>query len=501
MTALANPYSDMISGPVSGENDFFGRDRLLDDADSLLCQPGQKAGNLAICGPRKIGKTSLLQRIQRLLELRRPEAVAVSWSGEQCLSVSASGFVHGLYHRLRRALEKHLDLQAEPLLPTHPQDQLFVQMAFERLLELAGSRDLHVIFFLDEFQVFVHKYQLGFEHYNWLRSLTQASSRQWSAALVIATLQPLQHYSSAINSSGLLATFKPGVPPLGPLDRRSALALVETPAQRVGFDLPGGAAETMYAQMGGHPYLTALSAHELFQRSQRGPVPKLHDAEWLKETMKWATPVLEQIAKGIPEELHEEVTRLVSSSFARPFQSLTPTAEALVHCGLCVWQDELHLHPAGAVFARYLRDRFDSSSRADELADPSQVRELRDMLQAQEPRLRNHVEAMMRKAHGSHWEKTSGALTLEQVGKARNKSSTGRCVDGLTVGELSEVLKKVPGVDPTLKGIVDKLSPVLKIRNKNEHGSLTEAIESLAVQEALLVLNRLRTYLDNHGIW
>jgi hypothetical protein len=67
-TGQQNLYA--ISGPVSGDLSFFGRERVLQEVIDLL-DAGQPVG---IFGLRKVGKTSLIQRLQGRLSLRRPIA-------------------------------------------------------------------------------------------------------------------------------------------------------------------------------------------------------------------------------------------------------------------------------------------------------------------------------------------------------------------------------------------------------------------------------------------
>jgi hypothetical protein len=65
-TGQQNLYA--ISGPVSGDLSFFGRDRTLQEIIDLL-DAGQPVG---VFGLRKVGKTSLIQRLQGRLAHRRP---------------------------------------------------------------------------------------------------------------------------------------------------------------------------------------------------------------------------------------------------------------------------------------------------------------------------------------------------------------------------------------------------------------------------------------------
>jgi hypothetical protein len=65
-TGQQNLYA--ISGPVSGDLSFFGRERVLQEIIDLL-DAGQPVG---LFGLRKVGKTSLIQRLQGRLDQRRP---------------------------------------------------------------------------------------------------------------------------------------------------------------------------------------------------------------------------------------------------------------------------------------------------------------------------------------------------------------------------------------------------------------------------------------------
>jgi hypothetical protein len=68
-TGQQNLYA--ISGPVSGDLSFFGRERVLQEVIDLL-EMGQPVG---LFGLRKMGKTSLIQRLQGRLAQQQPIAM------------------------------------------------------------------------------------------------------------------------------------------------------------------------------------------------------------------------------------------------------------------------------------------------------------------------------------------------------------------------------------------------------------------------------------------
>jgi len=107
-TGQQNLYA--ISGPVSSDLSFFGRERVLQEIIDLL-DAGQPVG---IFGLRKVGKTSLVQRLQGQMAQRRPIAF-VDTQG----TVRQQG-VWPLYPAIIAALAAHLrrirpDLSLPPL--------------------------------------------------------------------------------------------------------------------------------------------------------------------------------------------------------------------------------------------------------------------------------------------------------------------------------------------------------------------------------------------------
>jgi len=105
-TGQQNLYA--ISTPVSSDLSFFGRERVLQETIDLL-NAGQPVG---LFGLRKVGKTSLIQRIQGRLTQRRPLALV------DTQKIAQQQGIWSLYPDVIAAFVDHLQrYQAEIALP------------------------------------------------------------------------------------------------------------------------------------------------------------------------------------------------------------------------------------------------------------------------------------------------------------------------------------------------------------------------------------------------
>jgi hypothetical protein len=259
-----NPF--FHRGPVREAAYFFGRAREIEFATDLLRQ-GQ---SLAVSGPRRIGKTSLL------FHLAQPEVAAAHGLGPETARwiYLDGGMLDGLDEEwLYGAVDRELGGEADAVPYGH-----FV----ERLRALAASRLAgsspaapRLILALDEFELIAANPRLGPALFNRLRGLTT----QYPLQFITASRDPLWQLAFAHRetlSSPFFNIFAPL--PLGLFSDEEAgalLAALSTRGRKAGF-----AAETVAHILdlaGPHPLFLQVAAYRTFAALGGHPGKKLND--------------------------------------------------------------------------------------------------------------------------------------------------------------------------------------------------------------------------------
>ena len=241
-----NPF--FHRGPVREPAYFFGRVREMEFAADLLRQ-GQ---SVAVSGPRRIGKTSLL------FHLAQPEVAAAHGLGPEAARwvYLDGGMLDGLDEEwLYGAVDRALGGDADAV----PYGRFVERLRALAAPPPAGQR---LILALDEFELIAANPRLGPALFNRLRGLTA----QYPLQFITAARDPLWQLSFAHRetlSSPFFNIFAPL--PLGLFSDEEAGALLDTLSAR--GRKAGFAAETVafiLALAGPHPLFLQVAAYRTF---------------------------------------------------------------------------------------------------------------------------------------------------------------------------------------------------------------------------------------------
>jgi hypothetical protein len=141
---LPNPFriADPLT-PEQGREVFRGRERIIETIESLLADPAQ-GRSIALIGPRRCGKTSLL----RMLPVMLPDTPCVFFDLQDNPVDSPAGFFRALARRAAEQARRDRRLE----LPTLPDGSPFeaASLWLEQLEQSAGEH--RILICIDEFE-------------------------------------------------------------------------------------------------------------------------------------------------------------------------------------------------------------------------------------------------------------------------------------------------------------------------------------------------------------
>jgi hypothetical protein len=253
----SNPFYHR--GPVSDPSFFFGRERELMYLFELL----RKGQSVAISGPRRIGKTSLL------LHLKDPGvAAAHSFPGDRTeFLLLDGGALDGLGEEdLYGAVYRPLGGESDSIPYTR-----FLEFLREWLSD--GRRNLVIL--LDEFELIAANPRFGLAMFNRLRGL----AAQYPLRFVTASKTPLWKLTQA-NSETLSSPFFNFFAPmtLGPMEESEACRLLATLSAKAGKPFSERTIDRILALAGPHPLFLQVVGFRAFESAD--PEGQIPDAEW-----------------------------------------------------------------------------------------------------------------------------------------------------------------------------------------------------------------------------
>ena len=245
-TTPANPY--ISRGPLRALNMFYGREHDLHEIAAFL--NGNQS--IALVGPRKIGKTSLL------FHLMRPETretfglgdnTVIAYLDCEMLGESSVEEIFGQFATEIAAVLVDMGLPPEPALDTviaAPK-----RLAFESAIRRLNQRGLRIVLVLDEFERISTNTALDLNFFNALRS----AAGRYQLMFITASASPLidltySGRSREILSSPFFNIFAPMF--LGLLDEKDARRLISEPAERAGSPFAPDMQDFLYQLAGGH---------------------------------------------------------------------------------------------------------------------------------------------------------------------------------------------------------------------------------------------------------
>jgi phosphate transport system substrate-binding protein len=302
-SSSSNPY--VVGPPLDSEVGFFGREDIIQDVERALRYPNHNS--VILYGQRRIGKTSLLLQLERHLPAPPFFSVYFDLAGQELVPVSQV-----LYQMAAAAAQK------ATMLPPSPEDfrdnpAAFHEIFLPALYQALGS-ERQPVFLLDEFNILSQPEQdlpetaaiRGLDEY-----LYNLLSHQSYTDFVFAAGRRMEELSAVVQSN-----FKPDlVRFVSVLNREQGRALI----LQDGIAYEEEAIERILSLSRGHPYLTQLLCHTLFERavsrSRQKPQVTVADIEAvLPDLLKSKQHDLPLIWASIP--LTERITLAAAASRA-----------------------------------------------------------------------------------------------------------------------------------------------------------------------------------------
>ncbi|MEO7911384.1 MAG: AAA family ATPase [Roseiflexaceae bacterium] len=250
-----NPYT--VGGPVRGLH-FYGRKGLM----QAILEGNDRS--IWVVGNRRIGKTSLLLRLEQLGSVDGRVAFMISLEGADTVADLAQCFLDDIEtgdDRLARLGLKIGDLQGKT-----PQ-------AIMRLLDRRGrEHGIEVLLLLDEAEALIGIAERDGDDI--LKDLRREMQRSEALRVVMTATKRLAELND-LSHDWDTSPFLFGVTPryLGRLERDDTLALVRQTQSPVPPSVPIGVAEAVLAATDGHPFLTQWLCDRLWlDGALRAPV-------------------------------------------------------------------------------------------------------------------------------------------------------------------------------------------------------------------------------------
>lgn len=251
--SVPNPFLTQSLSTASGVEVFVGRDDIIRTLDAILADPQQR-NSLALLGPRRCGKSSLL----RMLPLKLPDAVPVFFDLQDNPATTPAQFFSAIASRAAEQARRERDLVLPKLAP-NPDITTFAQW-LEQVDAALGSRRL--LLCIDEFERLPDLFPGDHRSLLQLMGLFRATvQNRRNIRLLVAGVAPFDELD-AIWSDHLINLRELRVEHLDP---DSALRLLTRPIP--GFDaIPEPVAREVIARTGCQPLLLQLYGSMLVDR-------------------------------------------------------------------------------------------------------------------------------------------------------------------------------------------------------------------------------------------
>ena len=286
---MQNPF--FHRGPIRQRDYFSNRQREVGQALGLL----RNLQNVALVGPRRIGKTSLLfhlsdPAVHAGAGLLPDEYVFVYLDGEELTEFDAGQIQRTMAEELVAALEAggHEDAVPAVVLPEGPGPLAY--RGFRQAVRRLTQRGLKLIFCFDEFECLGANHHLGPGFFSSLRGL----AGQFDVAYVTASkalMQALAYAHAETLSSPFFNTF--AHLHLGLFSIDDARGMIEKVAAKADVPLPSGLGDSIVELAGPHPLLLQIAAFHAVELWGEGDWPAGGDPEWRRLFVAEAEPHFE----------------------------------------------------------------------------------------------------------------------------------------------------------------------------------------------------------------
>jgi nucleoside phosphorylase len=368
--STANPYNYNL--PVAPEM-FFGRIADVEHiAKQLLGTPGD---SVAVIGGRRMGRTSLLEALLRILEHDAKESASTLLPVPIFLDLRGEGidsavtFFRTTCDQIETSLGGVLNLTSKArgsITGEHPPAPAFrgILENWGRLTLSQTGRHLRVILILDEYDKIVEQ-PWASELHAALRSLLVGQSTRSALKLVIAGSQP---FLTQVRQRGEPLWNVLSYHLLRVLDSQATYDLITRPCGRI---LADALVRAVAVQSGGHPFLTQYVMHHLWRAGLHNVtvetvsqiaaafVQERNDfQDWMNGIGKTGERVYQALTKADKTLTESEIRALIT-----PAQPDTPQALAT----LCYYGVVVHDSVSGSysVAGQMFRAWFETNRGAD----------------------------------------------------------------------------------------------------------------------------------------
>lgn len=290
MDPIKNPYSPGAGAPPP---ELVGRDPILKQAEILLgrIRARRPEKSLLLTGLRGVGKTVLLNEIQRMAEKNDYETIFVEAHEDKSLGALLVPYLRTLLFKLdrmagfgnkaKRALavlksfvgslkvgygEITLGLDIEPELGSADSGDLEIDLPqlFVAIGEAASDRNCAVAILIDEIQYLSMK-ELG----ALIMAMHKLQQKQLPMVLLAAGLPVLPGLAGESKSyAERLFSF----PNIGELSREDAYKAIRDPALAASVDFEDGALIKIYEHTKGYPYFLQEWGYKAWNLSESSPI-------------------------------------------------------------------------------------------------------------------------------------------------------------------------------------------------------------------------------------
>ena len=282
---IENPFT--YGNPISDPGRFFGRRREVEQVYSRLLNAEAESSSLV--GERRIGKTSLLQYLMHP-DVRRRYAVDSDhylfvYNDLQMIDprTTPTRLAHRLISQLARQCP---DPELQKMMDNLRQSEVIDNYALADLFDVIDSKDMHVIFLLDEFENVTSNSNFGPDFFYGLRSL----AIQHNLSLVTSSRSELIEltHSEAIRSSPFFNIFANINVRL--FNAEEARELVESSLDGSQIQFTPEEQSILSDLAGTHPFFLQAACHFLFSGYTQGLDPASRLTQLRKEYFEEAAP-------------------------------------------------------------------------------------------------------------------------------------------------------------------------------------------------------------------